>query len=101
MLDRQSRIALFRPSEPLAMQSPFPGMDPYLEPLWGDVHHSMITRARDAIQKQLPRELVARINVREFVEPIESWPRNEGVRFLRLRRGRDSFRSSIGHQTAE
>jgi hypothetical protein len=66
------------------MQSPFPGMDPYLERFWGDVHHSMITRARDAIQKQLPRELVARIDVREFVEPIESWPRAEAATFLRL-----------------
>jgi hypothetical protein len=35
MLDRQLRIALFRPAEPLAMHSPFPGMDPYLEPFWG------------------------------------------------------------------
>ena len=29
------------------MRSPFPEMDPYLEQFRGDVHHSMITRARD------------------------------------------------------
>ena len=65
------------------MRSPFPGMDPYLEPFWGDVHHTMIVRASDAIQKQLPRDLVARIDVREFIEPIESWPRVEAEWFQR------------------
>ena len=42
------------------MRSPFPGMDPYLEQFWGDVHHTMINRSRAAIQKQLPADLVAR-----------------------------------------
>jgi hypothetical protein len=65
------------------MRSPFPGMDPYLEPFWSDVHHTMIVRASAAIQKQLPRDLVARIDVREFIEPIESWPRVEAEWFQR------------------
>ncbi len=51
------------------MRSPFPGMDPYLEPFWGDVHSTMINRSRAAIQKQLPGDLVARIEERVFVEP--------------------------------
>lgn len=29
------------------MPSPFPGMDPYLEAHWGDVHTSLATYARD------------------------------------------------------
>jgi Protein of unknown function (DUF4058) len=50
------------------VRSPFPGMDPYLEQFWGDVHHTMINRARAAIQKQLPGDLVARVDERVFVE---------------------------------
>ncbi len=41
------------------MLSPFPGMDPYLEQFWGDVHHTLINRSRAAIQKHLPDDLVA------------------------------------------
>lgn len=58
------------------MRSPFPGMDPYLEQFWGDVHHTMINRSRAAIQKQLPADLVARVDERVFVEPSEGPPRN-------------------------
>jgi len=53
------------------MRSPFPGMDPYLEPFWGDVHSTMINRSRAAIQKQLPGDLVARIEERVFVESAQ------------------------------
>jgi Protein of unknown function (DUF4058) len=66
------------------MRSPFPGMDPYLEDFWGDLHHSMIVRGSHALQKQLPTGLVARIDIREFLEPIESWPRDAAARFNRL-----------------
>ena len=34
------------------MASPFPGMDPYLEQFWGDVHHALITYARDQLQPE-------------------------------------------------
>jgi hypothetical protein len=34
-----------------AMKSPFPGMDPYLEEHWRDVHHSFLTYARDELQQ--------------------------------------------------
>jgi hypothetical protein len=56
-------------------------MDPYFEQFSGDLHHTMITYACVAIQKQLSSELVARIDVREFVEPLESWPRKEAEWF--------------------
>ncbi len=41
------------------MPSPFPGMDPFLEAHWGDVHASLIIYARNQIQRQLPPGLVA------------------------------------------
>ncbi len=50
------------------MKSPFPGMDPYLEQYWGDVHASLATYAKDQLQKKLPKELVARIEERVAVE---------------------------------
>jgi hypothetical protein len=51
------------------MDSPFPGMDPYLEQHWGDIHHSLITYARDQIQPRLPRDLRARVQERVVIEP--------------------------------
>lgn len=43
------------------MKSPFPGMDPYLEACWGDVHTSLVTYARNQLQRQLPPGLHARV----------------------------------------
>ncbi|MFI5454222.1 MAG: DUF4058 family protein [Isosphaerales bacterium] len=86
------------------MQSPFPGMDPYLEQFWGDVHHTMINRSRAAIQKQLPGDLVARVDERVFVEPSEGLPRNiiPDVRVVeRGRREEPVLRASNGVAVAE
>ena len=47
------------------MKSPFPGMDPYLEWHWGDVHTSLTTYARDQLASQLPSDL--RVRVEEYV----------------------------------
>jgi hypothetical protein len=43
-------------------------MDPYLESHWGDVHHSLITYARDQLQSVLPTDLRARVEERVLVE---------------------------------
>jgi hypothetical protein len=43
------------------MKSPFPGMDPYLEQHWRDVHTSLMVYARDSIQARLPGDLIARV----------------------------------------
>ena len=51
-------------------KSPFPGMDPWLEWHWGDVHTRLTTYACDQIQSQLPGGLHARIT--EYVA-VESW----------------------------
>src|SRR5437867_1905060 len=50
------------------MKSPFPGMDPYLERYWGDVHHRLIQYTCDELQPRLPHDLRARVEERVFVE---------------------------------
>ena len=50
------------------MKRPFPGMDPFLERHWEDVHHRLIQYACDALQPHLPDELWARVEERVFVE---------------------------------
>src|SRR3954452_10599825 len=53
------------------MPSPFPGMDPYLEGHWRDVHASLIIYIRDALQDSLPAELRARVEERVVLETPE------------------------------
>jgi hypothetical protein len=50
------------------MKSPFPGMDPYLERNWRDVHHRLCTYGCDQIQEQLGEGLLARVDERLVVE---------------------------------
>ena len=54
------------------MRSPFPGMDPYLEQRWGDLHGSLITYIRDALQPLLGADLRARQGERVYLESIDS-----------------------------
>ena len=61
------------------MKSPFPGMDPYLEEHWRDVHHSFLTYARDELQPYLPAELRARLEERVFVEPDQEGERGRSI----------------------
>lgn len=42
-------------------KSPFPGMDPYLEQFWGDVHSRFVVYMADHINDQLPGDLQARV----------------------------------------
>ena len=58
------------------MASPFPGMDPYLERHWGDVHQRLITYACDQLQGRLPSDLRARVQERVFVESAASVERS-------------------------
>lgn len=48
--------------------SPFPGMDPYLERHWSDVHARLIVYASDQLQSQLGGPLRARVEERLIVE---------------------------------
>ena len=56
------------------MKSPFPGMDPYLEPHWGDVHTRLMVYASKQINEQLPDDLQARI-IEEIGLELEDEPR--------------------------
>ncbi|MDB5301257.1 MAG: hypothetical protein JWO87_2920 [Phycisphaerales bacterium] len=49
-------------------RNPFPGMNPYLEQRWGDVHAALVTYARDRLQEALPDDLRARMQERVFIE---------------------------------
>lgn len=46
------------------MKNPFPGMNPYLELHWGDVHTRLCAHISAALQPRLPRELRARAEER-------------------------------------
>src|SRR5262245_19121593 len=50
------------------MPSPFPGMDPYLEAHWRNVHARLIIYACDALQGVLPGSLRARVEERVLLE---------------------------------
>lgn len=49
------------------MKSPFPGMDPYLERHWLDVHTRLVLYACDQLQGGLPADLLARVEERVYV----------------------------------
>jgi hypothetical protein len=49
-------------------KSPFPGMDPYLEQFWQDVHARLILYACDQLEDQLPGNLIARVEERVVLE---------------------------------
>jgi hypothetical protein len=61
-------------------KSPFPGMDPFLEQDWPDVHSRLVTYICDQLQEQLPQDLCARMESRVLVEgkphgePRERYP---------------------------
>ncbi len=50
------------------MKSPFPGMDPYLEKYWHEVHQRLVIYTGDLLQTQLPPSLRARIEQRVLLE---------------------------------
>jgi len=50
------------------VENPFPGMNPYLEQRWGDVHQRIVTYAGDMLQEALPNDLRARMQERVFIE---------------------------------
>jgi hypothetical protein len=53
------------------MRSPFPGMDPYLESRWPDVHASLIALVKETLQPILPRDLRARSEERVLLQDTE------------------------------
>jgi hypothetical protein len=61
------------------MKSPFPGMDPYLESHWGDVHGSLAFFAKLTLQPQLQGNVVARNDRRFFLDDGKFQWRGETV----------------------
>lgn len=50
------------------MQSPFPGMDPFLEPHWLDIQTALVGEVRRSLNQSLPPGIVARAEERVAVE---------------------------------
>lgn len=73
---------------PDPIRSPFPGMDPYLERRWLDLHPRLIVNASKVIQRQLGGDLVASIEERIVVEDTIGYSRRIGpdVRVVEIRR---------------
>lgn len=53
---------------PVQTTNPFPGMNPYLERFWPDVHTVLIGYIRDAISGDLPPDLKARVEERVSID---------------------------------
>ena len=53
------------------MSSPFPGMDPYLERHWLDVHAHLVTYAADVLNTLLPEDLIASTEERAAIESTD------------------------------
>ena len=51
-----------------AKPSPFPGMDPYMERSWEDVHPTLIGYIKGVLAPQLPDDLTARIEERVYID---------------------------------
>ena len=56
-------------------RSPFPGMDPFLERHWPDLHTKLVAYAADALNGSLPEDLIARSEERVGIESDGEAPR--------------------------
>ncbi|MBM3834730.1 MAG: DUF4058 family protein [Verrucomicrobia bacterium] len=81
------------------MKNPFPGMNPYLEGYWPDVHTALVASIREQLGERLPEDLVPRAeervtiaedgehrNYRPDIAVTETWP-DEGLPPLMLHEG--------------
>jgi hypothetical protein len=61
------------------MQSPFPGMDPYIEKcgFWKDFHDDLIAEFKRAIVPVLPPKYVVRTGARSYIALVESEEKDE------------------------
>jgi Protein of unknown function (DUF4058) len=83
------------------MPSPFPGMDPYLESHWRDIHASLVIYARDALQAVLPAPLRARVEERVLLEAPNGlgdhplFPDVRVVEYKRKRHGKAAAQAGV------
>ncbi len=82
------------------MPSPFPGMDPYLErpSLWLDVHATLITEIRAALNAQLRPKYVARTELRVYLSDQDDSGRNVIIPDIRVVETLDSWRHGTSQQ---
>lgn len=68
------------------MPSPFPGMDPYLEDpaLWPDVHHELISVAREFLNRQLRPKYYVRVEERVYISGEDDPGRSVIIPDLRI-----------------
>src|SRR4051812_7293071 len=59
----------------IGMKNPFPGMNPWLEEYWQDVHASLLVYARDQLNIKLPQGFQARIDERLAIDAEPEMPR--------------------------
>ena len=59
------------------MKSPLPGMDPYLEAHWGDVHTRLVVYTSEQLREQVPADLRVRVEEQVAVEA----PNGDGAAF--------------------
>jgi hypothetical protein len=87
------------------MPRPFPGMDPYLEAHWRDVHARLVIYTSDALQRVLPRALRARVEESVLLETpqgIKDHPLFPDVRVVEFESYRGlATRSMTGAALAE
>ena len=57
------------------MTNPFPGMNPWLEEYWRDVHARLLVYAADQLNGELPQYLTASIDERLVIDVEEKDPR--------------------------
>src|SRR5439155_19483067 len=57
------------------VKNPFPGMNPWLEEYWRDVHASLLVYARDQLNAELPPGLRAQVDERLAIDAEEEKPR--------------------------
>jgi len=84
----------------MAATNPFPGMNPYLERHWGDIHHSLIQYARDQLSEQLRDALRARVEERVFFEDDSGWIQYiyPDVRIIERRTGEFTPSADLGQE---
>jgi hypothetical protein len=56
----------------IPQDNPFPGMNPWLQNHWSDVHFMLVSYLRDAVSPELPPDLNARVEERIALETTDS-----------------------------
>ena len=56
------------------MRSPFPGMDPYIEPIgrWADFHFDLIAEIKRGLEPQLPARYFVELGERSYIDLVEA-----------------------------